>query len=251
MICSRIRELSTASSLVYRHVGSIRRTCRPRNIHAIHSQWRKARKHTHNRVVMVPLSYAGHAMTSGEGFRQRSRATHAARTHHMQRFGLFIHGTHANANANAHTYTHTQSQSHRPTMVAQPPTREAEVASPVSSSPLSSSGWSPTSWRQKEARQMPKYDDPKLVTEVEGILAKQAPLVFAGEVRVVTHALLITCRTARACSRTCTLHALFCCETCRTCCVHVPCFLCRFFFAQNSSVAVLGGDAGRSEGITP
>ncbi|CAM9918382.1 unnamed protein product [Pylaiella littoralis] len=71
----------------------------------------------------------------------------------------------------------------RPTMVAQPPTREAEVASPVSSSPLSSSGWSPTSWRQKEARQMPKYDDPKLVTEVEGILAKQAPLVFAGECR--------------------------------------------------------------------
>lgn len=30
---------------------------------------------------------------------------------------------------------------------------------------------------------MPKYDDPGLVVEVEEILAKQAPLVFAGEVR--------------------------------------------------------------------
>lgn len=70
----------------------------------------------------------------------------------------------------------------RPTMVAQPPTKEAEVASSVSSSPVSPAGWSTTSWRQKKARQMPKYDDPDLVTEVEGILAKQAPLVFAGEV---------------------------------------------------------------------
>lgn len=70
-------------------------------------------------------------------------------------------------------------------MVAQPPTKaaEAEVASsPVSSSSTSAGGWSPASWRKNVARQMPKYDDPALVTEVEGILAKQAPLVFAGEV---------------------------------------------------------------------
>lgn len=66
-------------------------------------------------------------------------------------------------------------------MVAQPPTKEAEVASSVSSA-SSAGGWSPASWRKNVARQMPKYDDPALVTEVEGILAKQAPLVFAGEV---------------------------------------------------------------------
>lgn len=67
-------------------------------------------------------------------------------------------------------------------MVAQPSTRpaESEVASTFGAS---SSSWSPASWRRKEAQQMPKYDDPALVTEVEGILAKQAPLVFAGEVR--------------------------------------------------------------------
>lgn len=67
-------------------------------------------------------------------------------------------------------------------MVAQPPTKEAEVE--VASSGSSASGWSPASWRKGVARQMPKYDDPSLVTEVEGILAKQAPLVFAGEVCV-------------------------------------------------------------------
>lgn len=73
-------------------------------------------------------------------------------------------------------------------MVAQPPTKaaESEVASSVSSSSSSSAaargGWSPFSWRKMVARQMPKYDEPELVTEVEGILAKQAPLVFAGEV---------------------------------------------------------------------
>lgn len=66
-------------------------------------------------------------------------------------------------------------------MVAQPPTKPAE-AEVAPSSPVSSTGWSPTTWRNREARQMPKYDDPALVTEVEGILAKQAPLVFAGEV---------------------------------------------------------------------
>ncbi len=71
-------------------------------------------------------------------------------------------------------------------MVAQPPTKaaESEVASPVSSSSAAvSGGWSPSSWRKMVARQMPKYDEPELVTEVEDILSKQAPLVFAGEVR--------------------------------------------------------------------
>lgn len=67
-------------------------------------------------------------------------------------------------------------------MVAQPQIRPQETSEEV---PQPSSGmneWSPSSWRTKVARQMPKYDDPELVKEVEGILEKQAPLVFAGEV---------------------------------------------------------------------
>lgn len=75
-------------------------------------------------------------------------------------------------------------------MVAQPPTKEPEVASSVSSASSSAGGWSPASWRKNVARQMPKYDDPNLVTEVEGILAKQAPLVFAGEVCVCVSSVL-------------------------------------------------------------
>lgn len=66
-------------------------------------------------------------------------------------------------------------------MVAQPPTKPAETD--VASSSTGTGSWSPSSWRGKEARQMPKYDNPGLVVEVEEILAKQAPLVFAGEVR--------------------------------------------------------------------
>lgn len=66
-------------------------------------------------------------------------------------------------------------------MVAQRPTIPAEA--PVTSSSGASLGWSPSSWRSKKAQQMPKYEDPALLEEVEGILAKQAPLVFAGEVR--------------------------------------------------------------------
>lgn len=66
-------------------------------------------------------------------------------------------------------------------MVAQRP--KISVEAPVTSSPDTSLGWSPTSWRSKEAKQMPKYEDPELLTEVENILAKQAPLVFAGEVK--------------------------------------------------------------------
>lgn len=81
-------------------------------------------------------------------------------------------------------------------MVAQPPTKatEADVASLLdtpSSSSATAGGWSPSSWRTRVARQMPKYDDPALVTEVEGILAKQAPLVFAGEVRVAIAMMLM------------------------------------------------------------
>lgn len=74
-------------------------------------------------------------------------------------------------------------------MVAQPPTKPAAPDLPA----LKATGWSPPSWRMKEARQMPKYDDPELVKEVEGILAAQAPLVFAGEV-IEFSLLLLTVR---------------------------------------------------------
>lgn len=70
-------------------------------------------------------------------------------------------------------------------MVAQPPVKldsTHEVAPPVNGP----KAWSPSSWRAMEARQMPKYEDPQVVKEVESILAAQAPLVFAGEVRPCT-----------------------------------------------------------------
>lgn len=67
-------------------------------------------------------------------------------------------------------------------MVAQPPIKPVSAAKVESSVAGTSGGWGPASWRTKVARQMPKYDDPELVKEVESILAAQAPLVFAGEV---------------------------------------------------------------------
>lgn len=67
-------------------------------------------------------------------------------------------------------------------MVAQPTVKSATTAADVASSMNRVGAWSPSSWRTKEARQMPKYDDPSLVDEVEQILSRQAPLVFAGEV---------------------------------------------------------------------
>ncbi len=43
--------------------------------------------------------------------------------------------------------------------------------------------WRPDSWRSKPARQMPEYDDPERLREVERRLAGFPPLVFAGECR--------------------------------------------------------------------
>lgn len=67
-------------------------------------------------------------------------------------------------------------------MVAQPPIKPSPQAEEASSVRQSTGVWSPSSWRTKEAKQMPKYNDPAVVEEVEDILSKQAPLVFAGEV---------------------------------------------------------------------
>lgn len=66
-------------------------------------------------------------------------------------------------------------------MIMEPPPKPSTTAG-IASPSTGSGVWSPSSWRTREARQMPKYDDPEAVREVEEILAKQAPLVFAGEV---------------------------------------------------------------------
>ncbi|MGY0218851.1 class II 3-deoxy-7-phosphoheptulonate synthase [Endozoicomonadaceae bacterium StTr2] len=43
--------------------------------------------------------------------------------------------------------------------------------------------WSPESWRSRQAYQMPEYPDQARLQDVEFELAKQPPLVFAGEAR--------------------------------------------------------------------
>lgn len=43
--------------------------------------------------------------------------------------------------------------------------------------------WTPDSWRQKPILQQPTYPDAAALAEVEQQLSKQAPLVFAGEIR--------------------------------------------------------------------
>jgi 3-deoxy-7-phosphoheptulonate synthase len=45
--------------------------------------------------------------------------------------------------------------------------------------------WSPASWRRRPAAQLPVYDDPPALAEVEERLATSPPLVFAGEVRAL------------------------------------------------------------------
>ncbi|GBD42897.1 Phospho-2-dehydro-3-deoxyheptonate aldolase [bacterium HR40] len=53
--------------------------------------------------------------------------------------------------------------------------------------------WSPGSWRGKPAQQMPDYDDPELLAEVERQLATWPPLVFAGECRSLQAKLAEVC----------------------------------------------------------
>jgi len=43
--------------------------------------------------------------------------------------------------------------------------------------------WTPQSWKDKPVRQVPTYPDANRLAEVEATLAKQPPLVFAGEAR--------------------------------------------------------------------
>lgn len=47
-------------------------------------------------------------------------------------------------------------------------------------------GWSPTSWKAAEARQLPVYGDARALADVEQMLARFPPLVFAGEARALT-----------------------------------------------------------------
>ncbi len=46
-----------------------------------------------------------------------------------------------------------------------------------------SPAWSPASWRRMPVQQMPAYDDPGRLADVESRLGRLPPLVFAGEVR--------------------------------------------------------------------
>jgi len=57
------------------------------------------------------------------------------------------------------------------------------LKNPVSKPKLGT--WSPDSWRSKEAKQIPEYPDQEALEAAEAVLAKSAPLVFAGEVRTL------------------------------------------------------------------
>jgi 3-deoxy-7-phosphoheptulonate synthase len=48
---------------------------------------------------------------------------------------------------------------------------------------IMAANWSPASWRQHEGRQMPDYRDAQALAAAEAELARQPPLVFAGEAR--------------------------------------------------------------------
>ncbi len=50
-------------------------------------------------------------------------------------------------------------------------------------------GWTPDSWRSRPAMQQPEYPDKAKLAEAEAALAKQPPLVFAGEARRLRKAL--------------------------------------------------------------
>jgi Class-II DAHP synthetase family len=67
-------------------------------------------------------------------------------------------------------------------MVATPQKVAAPEAPPAVES---ASGWRPDSWRSRTAYQMPEYNDPAKLADAEGILARQSPLVFAGEVSYI------------------------------------------------------------------
>ncbi|MFO1068444.1 MAG: 3-deoxy-7-phosphoheptulonate synthase class II [Geminicoccaceae bacterium] len=49
--------------------------------------------------------------------------------------------------------------------------------------------WRPDSWRARPAQQMPVYEDPATLAEVEDTLASYPPLFFAGEARTLTEKL--------------------------------------------------------------
>jgi 3-deoxy-7-phosphoheptulonate synthase len=71
-----------------------------------------------------------------------------------------------------------------PTMVSSPPRPSAASAQNKEViTGASTSEWSPSSWRSRVAHQMPVYNDQEKLKEAENMLARQSPLVFAGEVR--------------------------------------------------------------------
>lgn len=81
-----------------------------------------------------------------------------------------------------------------PAMVLQNPdvrrtTTGATTRPPASSAAAATTSWSPASWRTKEAKQIPTYPDPAALAAAERLLARSAPLVFAGEVRKLSEQL--------------------------------------------------------------
>ena len=54
--------------------------------------------------------------------------------------------------------------------------------------------WQPHSWRSRPVQQMPNYQDPAALAEVEGRLATSPPLVFAGEARTLKERLAEVCQ---------------------------------------------------------
>src|ERR1035438_5171326 len=54
---------------------------------------------------------------------------------------------------------------------------------------ISEAAWHPASWRTRPAAQQPPWPDPVSYQEALAELAKQPPLVFAGEARRLTRAL--------------------------------------------------------------
>ena len=54
--------------------------------------------------------------------------------------------------------------------------------------------WQPHSWRSRPVQQMPNYQDPAALAEVEGRLATYPPLVFAGEARTLKERLAEVCQ---------------------------------------------------------
>ena len=53
--------------------------------------------------------------------------------------------------------------------------------------------WKPNSWRNRPILQVPEYPEQNILENVEKVLKKKPPLVFAGEVQSLTEKLADVC----------------------------------------------------------